>query len=74
MGGTPGSCMVSSAADVLEISAMRGVRGVGGVCDMCMCLGCGGVEDDGGSLGQAQGQGGGGGDMSVWVVSLDYLC
>ena len=30
VGGTPGSGIVSSAADVLWM------RGVGGVCDMCM--------------------------------------
>ena len=29
---TPGSGIVSSAADVLRM------RGVGGVCEMCMCL------------------------------------
>ena len=36
MGGTRGSCVLSSAGDVLEMSVVRGV-GVGGVCDMCMC-------------------------------------
>ena len=35
MGGTCGSCVLSSACDVLEMSV---VRGVGGVCDMCMSL------------------------------------
>ena len=35
MGGTCGSGVLSSAADVLEMSV---VRGIGGVCDMCMCL------------------------------------
>ena len=34
MGGVPGSGVLSSAGDVLEMSV---VRGVGGVCDMCMC-------------------------------------
>ena len=40
MGGTRGSCVLSSACDVLEMSV---VRGVGGVCDMCMRLARGGV-------------------------------
>ena len=40
MGSTRGSGVLSSAADVLEMSV---VRGVGGVCDMCMCLARGGV-------------------------------
>ena len=35
MGGTRGSCVLSSAGDVLEISV---VRGVARVCDMCKCL------------------------------------
>ena len=35
VGGTRGSGIVSSAADVLWMS---GMRGVGGVCEMCMCL------------------------------------
>ena len=35
---TRGSCIVSSAADVLWRSVVRGLRGVGEVCDMCMCL------------------------------------
>ena len=34
---------MSSAADVLVTSVLRGVRGVGGVCKMCMCLARGGV-------------------------------
>ena len=37
MGGTRGSGIVSSAADVLWMSVMRGLR-VDGVCEMCMCL------------------------------------
>ena len=37
-GGTRGSGIVSSAADVLWMSVMREMRGVGGVCEMCMCL------------------------------------
>ena len=36
MAGTRGSCVLSSASDVLEMSV---VRGVGGVCDMCMYWG-----------------------------------
>ena len=31
MGGTRGSGFVSTAADMLELSVVRGVRGVGGV-------------------------------------------
>ena len=39
MGGTRGSSIVSSAADVLGMSVVRGMRRVGGrVCEMCMCL------------------------------------
>ena len=45
MGGTRGSGVLSSAADVLEMSV---VRGVCGVCDMCMCLARGGVGGVGG--------------------------
>ena len=35
VGGTRGSCILSSAADVLGMSVVRGMRGVG---EMCMCL------------------------------------
>ena len=46
IGSTPGSGILASAGDVLEMSV---VRGVGGVCDMCMCLaGRGGVGGVGG--------------------------
>ena len=41
VGGTCGSGIVSSAADV------QGIRGVGKVCEMCMCLVRGGVGGDG---------------------------
>ena len=46
VGGTRGSGIVSSAADVLWMSVVREMRGVGGVCEMCMCLarGCVGGE------------------------------
>ena len=46
VGGTHGSGIVSSAADVLWMSVVHGIRGVGGVCEMCMCLarGCVGGE------------------------------
>ena len=40
MGVTRGSCVLSSACDVLEMSVV--IR-VGGMCDMCMCLALGGV-------------------------------
>ena len=43
LGGTRGSGIVSSVADVLEMSVVRGMRGVGRVCEMCMCLALGGV-------------------------------
>ena len=38
---------MSDAADVLGMSAVRGMRGVGGVCEMCMCLARGCVGDEG---------------------------
>ena len=38
VGDTCGSGIVSSAADVLWMSVVRGMRGVGGVCEICMCL------------------------------------
>ena len=38
VGSTPGSGIVSSAADVLWMSVARGMRGVGGVCEMCRKL------------------------------------
>ena len=47
MGGICGSGIVSSAADVLGMSVVRGVRGVGGVCDMCMCLALAALEERG---------------------------
>ena len=40
VGGTRGSGMVSSAADVLGLNVVRGMRGVG---EMCMCLARGSV-------------------------------
>ena len=45
-GGTCGSGIVYSAADVLWMSVVRGMRGVGGIFEMCMCLvrGCVGGE------------------------------
>ena len=47
VGGTRGSGIVSSAADVLRMSVVRGMRGVGVVCEMCMCLAPGGVGGEG---------------------------
>ena len=38
VGGTGGSGIVSSVADVLWMSVVRGMRRVGGVCEMGMCL------------------------------------
>ena len=43
VGGTRGSCIVSSAADVLWMRVVHGMRGVGGVCEMCMYLAQGGA-------------------------------
>ena len=34
MGGIRGSGIVSRSADVLGVSAVRGMRGVGGICEM----------------------------------------
>ena len=39
VGGTRGSGIVYSAADVLWMSLVRGMRGVGGVCEMCWARG-----------------------------------
>ena len=38
VGDTRGSGIVSSAADVLWMSVVRGIRGVSEVCEICMCL------------------------------------
>ena len=43
VGGTRGIGIVSSAADVIWMTVVRGMRGFGGVCEMCMCLDLGGV-------------------------------
>ena len=43
MGGTRCSGIVSSSADVVWMSVVRGMTGVGEVCEMCMCLARGGV-------------------------------
>ena len=45
--GTRGSGILSSAANVLWMSVVRGMRGDGGVCEMCMRLAWGGVGADG---------------------------
>ena len=47
VGGKRGSCIVSSVADMLWMSVVRGMRGVGGVCEMRMCLVRGGVGGEG---------------------------
>ena len=47
VGGTRGSGIVFSAADMLGMSVVRGMRGVAGVCKMCMCLDRGGVGSEG---------------------------
>ena len=43
VGGTRGSGIVSSAADMLWMSVVHGMTGVGGVCEMCMARGGVGV-------------------------------
>ena len=45
--GTRGSCIVSSAANVLEMSVVCGMSEVGGICEMFMCLARGGVGGEG---------------------------
>ena len=44
LGGTRGSGIMYSAADVIGMSVAPGMRGVGGVCEMCMCLAGGGCS------------------------------
>ena len=48
VGGTRGSGIVYSVADMLWMSVVRGMRGVGEVCEMCICLARGGVREEGG--------------------------
>ena len=45
--GTHGSCIVSSADNVLWMSVVRWMKRVGGVSEMCMCLARGGVGREG---------------------------
>ena len=47
VGGARGSGIVSSVADVLWMSVVRGMRGVGGVCEMCMRSAWGSVGGEG---------------------------
>ena len=42
--GTRGAGIVSSTADVLWMSVVRGMKDVGGVCEMCMRLARGDVS------------------------------
>ena len=46
-GGTRGSCIVFSAADVLGMNVVRGMRGVGGVFEICISLAQGDVGGGG---------------------------
>ena len=86
VGGTRGSGIVSSVADVPWMSVVRGMRGFGGVCEMCMGLARGGVSGDGGELMRELGLGftnhvgtgvvldqclGCGGVCGKWVGGLD---
>ena len=48
LGGTRGLGIVSSSADKLVMSGVRGMGGVGGVREICMCLALGGVGGEGG--------------------------
>ena len=48
LGGTHGSGIVSSAADILWMSVVRGMREVGEVCEMCVCWARGSVGEEGG--------------------------
>ena len=71
MGGTQGSCVLSSAGDVLEMGVVRGVGvewltglglgftnsgGTWGKWDMCLCFGCGCVCGVGGECVMCLGQ------------------
>ena len=47
MGGTRGSGIVFSAADVLCMTVVHGMRGVGRVCETFMCLDRVGVRGEG---------------------------
>ena len=48
VGGIRGPGIVSSSADGLRMTVVRGMRGVGGVCEMCMCLARDGVCEESG--------------------------
>ena len=48
VGGTRGSGIVSTTAEVLGMSVVRGMRGVGEVCEMCMRLAREGAGGEGG--------------------------
>ena len=48
VGDTCGSGIVSSAADILGMSVVRGMRGVDGVCEMCISLARSSVRGEGG--------------------------
>ena len=70
VGGTRGSGIVSSAADVLWMIVVCGMRGVGGVCEMCMTRA--GVGGEGGEWMRGMGMGftnpvGTGGVLDVYV-------
>ena len=66
MGGTCGSGIVSSAADVIWMSVVRGMRGVVGV---CVCLVAAWVETIGFGFYQSSGNRGSVGHVSVfWLL------
>ena len=70
---TRGSCVLSNAGDVLEMSV---VRGVGDVCDMCMCLARDGVEGVGDEWVTGLGLGctNSGGTWRKWDMCLCFGC
>ena len=47
VGGTRGSCIMSSVVHVLGMSVVLGMRGVGGIGEMCICLARSGVGGEG---------------------------
>ena len=72
VGDTRSSGIVSSAADVLWMTVVRGMRGVSGVCEIGMCLSRGGVGGEGSEWMRGLGLGftnhvGTGGVLAVWL-------
>ena len=79
VGGTRDSSVMSSTADVLRMSVVRGMRGVGGVCEMCMCFARGGVGGEGGQWTRGLGLGftnpvGTGGVLDLYLCLVAAVC